>query len=37
MKDHLRSIYRVFLRAGTLQLEFNGEEILFEDRKFLSL
>jgi hypothetical protein len=30
IKDHLASIYRVFLRDGRLTLRFNGEELSFE-------
>jgi hypothetical protein len=31
IKDHLASIYRVFLRDGSLQLIFNGETLSYED------
>lgn len=31
IKDHLASIYRTFLRDGTLSLEFNGEFLSYEN------
>jgi len=35
IKDHLRSIYRFFLRDGTLELRLNGEALAFESPDFL--
>jgi len=34
--DHLRSIYRIFLRDGLLELRFNGELLAFEPPVFLT-
>lgn len=34
--DHLRSIYRVFLRDGLMELRFNGESLTFEPPVFLT-
>lgn len=36
IKDHLASIYRVFLRDGTLALKFNGELLEYKDPTILS-
>lgn len=35
MKDHLKSIYRVFLRRGELQLIFNDEPLEFDEPDIL--
>jgi hypothetical protein len=35
IKDHLRSIYRIFLRDGLLELRFNGESLTYEGPTFL--
>jgi len=35
IKDHLASIYRVFLRDGTLTLRFNGEDLNYNDPTIL--
>lgn len=35
VKDHLRSIYRIFLRDGLLELRLNGEELSYEPPLFL--
>lgn len=35
IKDHLRSIYRVFLRDGVLELRLNGEALSYEPPTFL--
>lgn len=35
IKDHLRSIYRVFLRDGVLELRLNGEDLVYEGPPFL--
>lgn len=37
VKDHLRSIYREFIRKGTLKLTLNGEELTFNDPKVLNV
>ncbi|ODU52591.1 MAG: hypothetical protein ABS98_03320 [Lysobacteraceae bacterium SCN 69-48] len=36
IKDHLASIYRVFIRDGRLQLTFNGEPLQYESPKTLT-
>lgn len=36
VKDHLRSIYREFIRKGILKLTLNGEELTFNDPKILN-
>jgi hypothetical protein len=36
VKDHLRSIYREFIRKGSLKLYFNNEELNFEDPSILN-
>jgi hypothetical protein len=35
IKDHLRSIYRIFLRDGLLELRFNDEPLSYEAPTFL--
>ena len=35
IKDHLRSIYRIFLREGFLELRLNGEILTYEPPVFL--
>jgi hypothetical protein len=35
IKDHLRSIYRIFLRDGLLELRLNGEALFYEPPAFL--
>lgn len=35
IRDHLRSIYRVFLRDGVLELRLNGEALAYEPPTFL--
>lgn len=35
VKDHLRSIYREFIRKGTLKLSLNNEELKFSESKVL--
>lgn len=37
VKDHLRSIYRDFIRKGILRLTLNNEELKFEDPKILNV
>jgi len=37
VKDHLRSIYREFIRKGVLKLTLNGEELKFDDPKILNV
>lgn len=37
VKDHLRSIYREFIRRGVLKLTLNGEELNFNDPKILNV
>lgn len=37
VKDHLRSIYREFIRKGILKLSLNGDELEFEDPKILNV
>lgn len=37
VKDHLRSIYREFIRKGVLKLTLNNEELKFEDPKILNV
>lgn len=37
VKDHLRSIYREFIRKGVLRLILNGEELTFNDPKILNV
>lgn len=37
VKDHLRSIYREFIRRGILKLSLNGEELTFKDPKILNV
>lgn len=37
VKDHLRSIYREFIRRGVLKLTLNGEELTFNDPKILNV
>lgn len=37
VKDHLRSIYREFIRKGTLKLTLNGEELTFNDPNVLNV
>lgn len=36
VKDHLKSIYREFIRKGILRLKVDNEELFFEDPKILS-
>jgi hypothetical protein len=36
IKDHLASMYRVFLRRGDMQLKFNDEWLTFEEPKILT-
>ncbi len=36
VKDHLRSIYREFIRKRILKLTLNGEELVFNDPKVLN-
>ena len=36
IKDHLRSIYRCFLRDGSLILIFNGDKLSYEEPQILS-
>jgi len=35
IKDHLASIYRIYIRAGTLTLCVDGEELTYEDPEIL--
>ena len=35
IKEHLASIYRVFLQNGSLVLKFNGEKLSYQHAKFL--
>ncbi|MGH7485825.1 MAG: ATP-binding protein, partial [bacterium] len=35
IKDHLASIYRIYLRSGTLKLIFNGEPLRFDEPAIL--
>ena len=35
IKEHLASIYRVYLRAGTLKLTFNGELLKYDESRIL--
>ena len=37
VKDHLRSIYREFIRKGILKLSLNNEELRFSDPKVLNV
>jgi len=37
VKDHLRSIYREFIRNGELRLTLNNEELKFDDPKILNV
>lgn len=37
VKDHLRSIYREFIRKGILKLSLNGEELTFNNPKILNV
>lgn len=37
IKEHLASIYRIFLRESSLVLTFNGEQLAYEPAKFLSV
>jgi len=37
VKNHLRSIYREFIRKGILRLTLNGEELKFDDPKILNV
>lgn len=37
VKDHLRSIYREFIRSGILKLTVNNEELKFDDPKILNV
>lgn len=37
MKDHLASMYRVFLRRGDMSLTFNGEELAYADPEILEV
>lgn len=37
VKDHLRSIYREFIRSGTLKLTLNNEELNFDDPEILNV
>ena len=37
IKDHLSSIYRIYLRSGTLKLTFNGEPLHTTSQLFLWL
>lgn len=36
IKDHLASIYRIFLREGTMELWYNGEQLSYETPKILT-
>ncbi len=36
VKDHLRSIYREFIRKGILKLTLNNEELIFQEPKILN-
>lgn len=36
VKDHLRSIYREFIRKGILKITLNGEELTFNEPKILN-
>src|SRR5262249_47229474 len=36
IKDHLGSIYRVFLRSGLLELTFDGERLSYEEPSVLT-
>src|SRR5262249_317316 len=36
IKDHLSSIYRMFLRSGRVRLYFNGEPLEFEEPSILN-
>ena len=35
IREHLSSIYRIFIRDGVIQLRFNGELLTFEPSAFL--
>lgn len=35
IKDHLSSIYRIYLRSGTLKLTFNGEPLQYDEPAIL--
>lgn len=35
IKDHLSSIYRIYLRSGTLRLTFNGEPLQYDEPAIL--
>ncbi len=37
VKDHLRSIYREFIRKGILKLSLNNEELKYQDPKVLNV
>lgn len=37
VKDHLRSIYREFIRKGVLKLTLNGDELIFNNPKILNV
>lgn len=37
VKDHLRSIYREFIRSGVLRLTLNNEELKFDDPRILNV
>ncbi len=37
VKDHLRSIYREFIRRGILKLTLNNEELKYDDPKILNV
>jgi len=37
VKDHLRSIYREFIRRGILKLTLNNEELTFDEPKILNV
>lgn len=37
IKEHLASIYRIFLRDGSLVLTFNGEQLSHQQAKFLNV
>jgi hypothetical protein len=36
IKDHLRDIYRIFVRDGLLRLRFNGEELIYDSPPILT-
>ena len=37
IKDHLASIYRVFLKNNEINIKFNGDDIIYEDPEILNV